>query len=77
MVTWAGRLFVLGLFGTAGLTAVTYTAIHHTAQPDFCNSCHIMEPYFASWQKSAHASVGCIECHYEPGSVETLEGKFK
>ena len=77
MVTWAGRLFVLGLFGTAGLTAVTYTAIHHTAQPDFCNSCHIMEPYFASWQKSAHSGVGCIECHYEPGSVETLEGKFK
>jgi hypothetical protein len=23
------------------------------------------------------AGVGCIECHYEPGSVETLEGKFK
>jgi len=77
LVTWAGRLFVLGLFGTAGLTAVTYTAIHHTAQPDFCNSCHIMEPYFASWQSSSHAQVGCIECHYEPGSVETLEGKFK
>ena len=77
LVTWAGRLFVLGLFGTAGLTAVTYTAIHHTAQPDFCNSCHIMEPYFASWQNSSHAQVGCIECHYEPGSVETLEGKFK
>ena len=77
LVTWAGRLFVLGLFGTAGLTAITYTAIQHTAQPDFCNSCHIMEPYFASWQNSSHAQVGCIECHYEPGSVETLEGKFK
>lgn len=77
LVTWAGRLFVLGLFGTAGLTAVTYTAVHHTAQPDFCNSCHIMEPYFKSWQNSAHKDVGCIECHYEPGSVETLEGKFK
>ena len=24
-----------------------------------------------------HKDVACIECHYEPGSLETLEGKFK
>ncbi|MCC7011231.1 MAG: cytochrome c3 family protein [Planctomycetes bacterium] len=77
VLQWAGRLFILGLFGTAALSAVMYTAVHHTAQPEFCNSCHIMEPYFKSWQDSSHANVACIDCHYEPGAVETLEGKFK
>jgi nitrate/TMAO reductase-like tetraheme cytochrome c subunit len=75
--TTAGTLFILGLFLLAGGSAVMYATVHHTAQPQFCNSCHIMEPYYQSWVDSAHADVSCIECHYEPGTVETLEGKFK
>ena len=27
-------------------------SVHHTAQPEFCNSCHIMEPYYESWKNS-------------------------
>lgn len=76
-VQWTGRIFVLGLFGTAAFAVVLATAVHETAQPEFCNSCHIMEPYYHSWQTSGHKDVGCIECHYEPGAVETLEGKFQ
>ena len=55
--TTAGTLFVLGLFLLAGGSAVMIGAVHHTAQPQFCNSCHIMEPYYQSWVDSAHADV--------------------
>ncbi|MBI5362542.1 MAG: cytochrome c3 family protein [Planctomycetes bacterium] len=72
-----GTALILTLFGGAAFSLVMYTAVHHTAQPEFCNSCHLMEPYYESWKSSAHGEVGCIECHYEPGSLETLEGKFK
>jgi nitrate/TMAO reductase-like tetraheme cytochrome c subunit len=77
LVNVAGRLFILGLFGISILALGMYGSVHYTAQPDFCNSCHIMEPYYESWKSSSHADVACIECHYEPGSIETLEGKFK
>lgn len=73
----ATRLFLFGLLALVVLVLATYSAIHHTAQPEFCNTCHIMEPYYRSWQESSHSNVACIECHYEPGTVETLEGKFK
>ncbi|MCC6409398.1 MAG: NapC/NirT family cytochrome c [Planctomycetes bacterium] len=72
-----GLVFVVGLFSAAAFGIVMYATVHHTAQPEFCNSCHIMEPYYESWQNSEHKNVACIECHYEPGSLETLEGKFK
>src|SRR5690349_22973850 len=36
-----------------------------------------MEPYFESWKRSPHHEVACIQCHYEPGALETAEGKFK
>lgn len=72
-----GLVFVVGLFATAAFGVVMYATVHHTAQPEFCNSCHIMEPYYQSWENSEHKDVACIDCHYEPGSLETLEGKFK
>lgn len=51
--------------------------LEYTTQPEFCSSCHIMEPYVQSWRDSAHSKVSCVECHYEPGILETAEGKFK
>ena len=44
-------------------------AAWYTSRPQFCNSCHIMEPYYASWQQSSHKDVSCIECHFPPGSA--------
>jgi len=55
----------------------TYVAMELTTRPKFCNSCHIMEPYYTSWENSSHSHVACVECHYEPGLLETFEGKFK
>jgi nitrate/TMAO reductase-like tetraheme cytochrome c subunit len=54
-----------------------YAVLEITTKPEFCSSCHIMEPYYESWASSSHKDVSCVECHYEPGLLQTFEGKFK
>ena len=48
----------------------------YTSRPQFCNSCHIMEPYYKSWQESSHKDVTCIECHFPPGIGGKVRGKM-
>ncbi len=48
----------------------------YTSRPVFCNSCHIMKPYYKSWQESSHKDVACIECHFAPGFGGKLRGKM-
>ncbi|HEX5136097.1 MAG TPA: NapC/NirT family cytochrome c [Planctomycetota bacterium] len=55
----------------------TFVMMEVTTKPQFCRSCHIMEPYVDSWATSSHKNVTCVDCHYEPGLLETFEGKFK
>ena len=57
------------------LVAVTGTAGWYTSRSQFCNSCHIMEPYYTSWQHSSHKDVSCIKCHFPPGVGEKIRGK--
>jgi nitrate/TMAO reductase-like tetraheme cytochrome c subunit len=53
----------IALVGGMGWGVMTYTAT-----PSFCNSCHVMNTRFVSWQRSPHGDVAtCIECHSEPG----------
>lgn len=51
--------------------------IEYSMTPEFCRSCHIMEPYYQAWHTSTHRDVSCVECHFEPGLLNTLKGKFK
>lgn len=37
-----------------------------TASPQVCGSCHEMAPAVDAWRESAHAQVGCPECHEKP-----------
>jgi nitrate/TMAO reductase-like tetraheme cytochrome c subunit len=64
-----GALLLLGgtLLGFSGW---------YTSRPEFCRSCHIMEPYYASWQHSSHNDVSCIKCHFPPGAGEKIRGKM-
>lgn len=48
---------------------------YFSAQPGFCNSCHIMEPYVQSWKTSSHKDVPCNDCHYAPGWREVMRAK--
>jgi nitrate/TMAO reductase-like tetraheme cytochrome c subunit len=70
IVVVLGGVLVVGLAGLAGLWQVS-------ASPQFCNSCHIMEPYVQAWKTSKHSAVGCVDCHYPPGLRDTLSVKYQ
>ena len=42
----------------------------YSESPSFCNSCHIMGPYYKAWSTSKHNKVACVECHYPPGKAQ-------
>jgi len=54
-----------GLFALGGM-------VRYSETPGFCNSCHIMKPYYNAWASSAHNKIACVECHYPPASKKTL-----
>jgi len=69
----------LAIIAVLGLGFLGF-AEHRTAQPDFCGSCHIMEPYYESWQADVHGGtqkVACVECHYAPGERTTVNAKLR
>jgi hypothetical protein len=43
----------------------------------FCGRCHNMTVYVASWKASKHKDIACIECHYKPGFVNHVKGKWR
>ena len=46
--------------------------VHYYESPGFCNSCHIMGPYYEAWKASKHNKIACVECHYPPSGVKTI-----
>ena len=54
-------------------------ADHHTSQSTFCASCHLMEPYYETWQADRHGEldIACVECHYAPGEQDTMLAKMR
>jgi nitrate/TMAO reductase-like tetraheme cytochrome c subunit len=67
---WALAILVVLGGGMAGMA-------EYTMQPDFCRSCHIMEPYYEAWHGSKHHNVPCADCHFDPGLKNTLRGKWQ
>src|SRR5689334_23509542 len=63
-----GGLVALPVFGVG--------SVELTSQSWFCNSCHIMEPYYTSWQHGPHKDVECVKCHISPGVNNFLAAKF-
>jgi predicted CXXCH cytochrome family protein len=75
------RYIVLGVIAVGGailltLGMLTSGAAVYTSRSQFCISCHIMEPYYVSWQESSHRDVACIKCHFPPGAAEKVRGKM-
>ena len=54
----------------------SWAMLEYTHYPGFCNTCHVMEPYYDAWAESSHNMVGCVDCHYEPGLRHEFEGKL-
>lgn len=74
-----GAALLTGMIAVLGV-ALVGVAEHYTAQPQFCASCHIMEPYYASWENDPHggkANVACVDCHYAPGERNTINAKLR
>ncbi len=68
---------LLGVVVVGGVGAIGLWTYHE--QPQFCATCHIMEPYLESWQASdygaaAHAEQGvtCLNCH-EPTTQQQVD----
>lgn len=77
---WFRTIVVLALasliVGAIGIGSAEY----YTARPDFCGTCHIMDPYYESWTQDIHGTkldVWCVECHYAPGQQHTFNAKFR
>jgi nitrate/TMAO reductase-like tetraheme cytochrome c subunit len=53
--------------GVAGFLLVSAAGVEISSMNWFCGSCHIMESYHASWARSGHKDVDCVQCHIAPG----------
>lgn len=76
-----GRILILLVVIAATTISVgggtTFIALKATTTPQFCTTCHLMQPYYDSWETSSHSHVTCVDCHFEPGMLETIEGKMQ
>ena len=75
-----GRLTVAGYaVGLAiGVALVlTYGAMEASSTPAFCGTCHVMQPYYESWEISSHSEIACVDCHIPPGITAELRKKYE
>ncbi|UCE65767.1 MAG: cytochrome c3 family protein [Candidatus Zixiibacteriota bacterium] len=54
-----------------------FAVIEITSKPKFCVTCHYMQPFYDAWETSTHKDIPCSECHYPPGTMEKISGKFR
>ena len=76
LIFWELKLSIKILVVLAAVGIFMFVSIELTGTPTFCNSCHIMNPYYDNWVESSHSSVSCITCHLEPGFANYLKGKI-
>jgi nitrate/TMAO reductase-like tetraheme cytochrome c subunit len=70
-------LFIAGGLGLIVLSLTGAVLFKTTSQSNFCNKCHLMEPYYQSWQRSKHAKVECTACHMPPDIAGKVLTKFQ
>ncbi|HYL70152.1 MAG TPA: NapC/NirT family cytochrome c, partial [Candidatus Dormibacteraeota bacterium] len=74
---WIRILVPVTILAILLLAVGTVGFVQSSSQPGFCKSCHIMQPYYASWATSSHRNVSCIECHIAPGIKAEAMSKFQ
>ncbi len=77
---WLKRLKKLSIYFGAFIVLIAisgFAVLKITSQPKFCVTCHYMQPFYDAWATSTHKNVPCSECHYPPGTMEKLKGKFR
>ena len=60
------------------LSTATYKGVETMESTEFCGeACHsVMQPEYTAYQGSAHARVGCVECHIGPGAPWFVKSKL-
>ena len=56
-----------------GISAVV--GMHYTSQPNFCSSCHQINPSVVTWSEGPHKDVTCLKCHADPGTTGYVKRK--
>lgn len=74
VLSFGGFLLAFVLISSAG----TYKAYEYSESIQFCGlTCHtVMHPQFTAHQLSAHARVGCVECHVGSGASWFVKSKM-
>jgi nitrate/TMAO reductase-like tetraheme cytochrome c subunit len=62
------KLFAIVGLAVALIFFFGLVAVSDMSSPESCANCHVIEPYYYTWQNSPHSNVGCLECHVEPGT---------
>jgi len=71
------RFYIVLAFTGSALFALLIGLLFYSTSPSFCNSCHIMRPYYEAWKTSKHNRVACVECHYPPQTQAAIWVKFQ
>ncbi len=71
------KIIIKILAGFFLLLLFTGLSAEFTSRPDFCSTCHYMEPFYESWKTSTHKDVTCVKCHFPPGLAGTVRGKLE
>lgn len=72
-----GRTFAIPAIIIIALAFAGRIVVNETTNPGFCRRCHVIEPFYLSWQKGQHAqrNVQCIDCHFRSGWTGQLQGE--
>ena len=73
---WARRFWRVVMIGGPLFIALSFGGLVASSQNWFCNSCHIMNTYHASWADSTHKDVDCVLCHIPPGTINFMHAKI-
>ena len=55
------------------VAVLLFVPVVATSSSTYCGSCHSMKQAYASWERGAHSSVPCAECHIPPGTVAAVK----
>lgn len=69
---------VLTFINVIIVSLAAYSGLHYMDSTEFCGTvCHeVMEPQHTAFQASAHARVGCVQCHIGPGASWFVQSKL-
>ncbi len=73
---WRG-IVIFNIIAFIVIIAGFFLMLEATKSPKFCGICHNMDTYIESWAHSSHKNVNCIECHFKPGFLNELRGKWE